>query len=163
MLTHRIAQLTDAHLYFDWANDPTTRQQSFNSDPISLETHTTWFTRRLTDSNTLMLVVENEAGEAVGQVRFERKPVADMPDEVIISLSVDVHQRGKGLAHQLIEQGCAVCQSHWGDVTVHAYIKPDNRASARAFERAGFTLSGESGKFGPSGQEKPGLLYLKTL
>lgn len=163
MLIHRTAQLTDAQLYFDWANDPDTRRQSFHSSPISLETHTAWFTRRLADSNTLMLVFEDEAGEAVGQVRFERKPVADMPDEVIISLSVDAQQRGKGLAHQLIEQGCAVCQSQWGEVTVHAYVKPDNPASARAFERAGFTLSGESGKFGPPGQERPSLLYLKTL
>ncbi|GAB4027236.1 GNAT family N-acetyltransferase [Spirosoma koreense] len=163
MLIYRPARLTDAQLYFDWANDPDTRRQSFNSDPISLETHLSWFTRKLADPHALLLVFEDELGQAVGQVRFERTPVADMPDEVVISLSVDVHQRGKGLALQLIEQGCSVCRSHWGEVTVHAYIKPENRASAQAFERAGFTLSGESGKFGNPGQERPSLLYSKTL
>ncbi|WP_420147090.1 GNAT family N-acetyltransferase [Spirosoma sp.] len=159
MLTHRLAQLTDAQLYFEWTNDPDTRRQSFNSAPISLETHVAWFTQKLADGNTLMIVFENETGKPVGQVRFERKPVADMPDEIIISLSVDAQERGKGLAHQLIEQGCAVCAENWGDVTVHAYIKPENQASGRAFERAGFRLSTESGNFGQASS----LLYLKTL
>ena len=110
-----------------------------------------------------MLVFENETGKPVGQVRFERIPVADMPDEVIIGVSVDARQRGKGLASQLIERGCALCRTRWGEVTIHAYIKPENQASVRAFERAGFRLSGESGKFGRTGQEKPSLLYIKTL
>ncbi|MBD2753120.1 GNAT family N-acetyltransferase [Spirosoma validum] len=163
MLTYRTARLTDAQLYFDWANDPDTRRQSFNSAPISLETHTAWFTRKLADANTLLLVFENETGKAVGQVRFERTPVADMPDEVIIGVSVATSQRGKGLASQLIERGCTICRKQWGEVTIHAYIKPENQASIRAFERAGFRLSGESGKFGMPGQEKPSLLYIKTL
>ncbi|AUD01358.1 GNAT family N-acetyltransferase [Spirosoma pollinicola] len=163
MLTYRTAQPADARLYFDWANDPDTRRQSFSSTPISLETHTAWFTRKLTDPNALLLVFTNEAGHPVGQVRFERTPIADMPDEIIIGVSVDAHYRGKGLAAQLIAQGCAICRKNWGAVTIHAYIKPENAASVHAFDRAGFRLSGESGKFGVSGQDKPCLLYTKTL
>lgn len=167
MLTYRTAQPADARLYFDWANDPDTRQQSFNTAPISLETHTTWFTRKLVDPNALLLIFSNEAGEPVGQVRFERSPVADMPDEIIISISVEATQRGKGVAAQLIKQGCAVCRKRWDAVTIHAYIKGNNQASIRAFERAGFTLSGESGKFGDSGpatsgQHTPCLLYVNS-
>ena len=164
-LTHRPARPDDAQLYFDWANDPDTRRQSFNAEPISPETHVAWFTRKLADPNALLLVVENETGEAVGQVRFERTPVADMPDEIIIGVSVDVRQRGKGLASQLIKLGCAVCREQWGAVIIHAYIKPDNYASVWAFERAGFTLSGESRKFANPGraspsQEMPALVYV---
>jgi RimJ/RimL family protein N-acetyltransferase len=167
MLTYRIAQPADARLYFDWANDPDTRRQSFNSAPISLETHAAWFTRKVADPNALLLIFTNEAGQAVGQVRFERTPVADMPDEIIIGVSVDARHRGKGLASQLIAQGCAICRKQWGAVTIHAYIKPENQASVHAFERAGFRLSGESGKFGISGrvtldQEKPCLLYVNS-
>lgn len=148
MLTYRTAQPADARLYFDWANDPDTRQQSFNSTPISLETHTAWFARKRTDPNTLLLIFQDETGQPVGQVRFERTPVADMPAEIIIGISVDAAERGKGLAGQLIRQGCAVCRDRWEAVAIHAYIKPENTASARAFARAGFVLSGESGKFG---------------
>lgn len=156
-LTYRKAQTSDAQLYFDWANDPDTRRQSFNPNPISLETHTTWFTRKLADANTLLLVFFNEMKQAVGQVRFERTPVADMPDEIIIGISVDARQRGKGMAPQLIQQGCSVCRKEWGVISIHAYIKADNPASMRAFERAGFVLSGESGKF-----DTPSLLYINS-
>jgi RimJ/RimL family protein N-acetyltransferase len=156
-LVFRTAQTKDAQLYFDWANDPDTRRQSFNSNPISLETHTAWFTRKLTDANALLLVFFNELEQAVGQVRFERTPVADMPNEIIIGISVDARQRGKGMATQVIQQGCAACREQWGMVAIHAYIKADNQASMRAFERAGFVLSGESGKF-----DTPSLLYINS-
>lgn len=165
MLTYRTAQPADARLYFDWANDPDTRRQSFHSAPISLETHTSWFSRKLADPNTLLLVFMDETKQPVGQVRFERTPVADMPDEIIIGLSVDAHYRGKGLSVQLIAEGCRVCRKQWGAVTIHAYIKPENQASVRAFERAGFRLSGESGKFDVSGRTtigQPCLLYINS-
>ncbi|GAB3773391.1 hypothetical protein GCM10028818_14860 [Spirosoma horti] len=177
MLTYRTAQPADARLYFDWANDPDTRRQSFHSAPISLETHTSWFSRKLADPNALLLVFTDETKQPVGQVRFERTPVADMPDEIIIGLSVDARHRGKGLAFQLITEGCRVCRKEWGAVTIHAYIKPENQASVRAFERAGFRLSGESGKFDVSGRatigrttpggptsvpDKPCLLYVNS-
>ena len=155
MLTYRVATAEDSQLYFDWANDPDTRRQSFNSAPISPETHAAWFSRKLIDANALLLVISNEDGEPVGQVRFERTPVADMPDEIIIGVSVDVTFRGKGLASVLIKQGCEVCREQWGAVAIHAYIKPDNQASIRSFEKAGFTFSHESGKFGV-----PSLVYV---
>ena len=156
-LTCRTAQTNDARLYFDWANDPDTRRQSFNTNAISLERHTAWFTRKLADANALLLVFFNEMEQPVGQVRFERTPVADMPDEIIIGISVDAGQRGKGMATSLIQQGCAACRKRWGAVSIHAYIKADNPASMRAFERAGFVLSGESGKF-----DAPSLLYINS-
>ncbi|WP_461094584.1 GNAT family N-acetyltransferase [Spirosoma gilvum] len=172
MLTYRTAKPTDAQLYFAWANDPDTRRQSFNSSPISLETHTAWFTRKLADPNALLLVFLNDTGQPVGQVRFERTPVADMPDEIVIGISVDANHRGKGLASQLIQQACTICRQRWEAVTIHAYIKPENQASIRAFERAGFKLSGESGKFGDSspassgritpGQPTHSLLYINS-
>jgi len=140
MITHRLARPDDAQLYFNWTNDPITRQQSFNSNPVSLETHTAWFTRKLNDPNALLFVFDNETGETVGQVRFERTPVSDMPDETIISISIGAAYRGKGLASQLIEQGCAACRAEWGSAPIHAYIKPDNKASVHSFERAGFVL-----------------------
>ncbi len=143
LLTHRLAQPDDVRLYFDWTNDPDTRRQSFSSASIPFDTHAAWFSRKLADPDALMLVFENKTGQPVGQVRFERSP-----NEIVIGISVDAAHRGKGLASQLIELGCVACRERWGSVVVHAYIKPENRASARAFERAGFAFSHESDKFG---------------
>ncbi|MEZ0482913.1 GNAT family N-acetyltransferase [Fibrella aquatica] len=138
---HRIATVNDVRLYFDWANDPSTRQQSFNSAPISWEAHEVWFARKVNDPDVLLLVFETNENIPVGQVRFERQ--AD--GEVIIGVSVDNAFRGRGLAVQLIREASNVCQHHWRNsndpeqaVRISAYIKPNNQPSIRAFERAGF-------------------------
>jgi RimJ/RimL family protein N-acetyltransferase len=139
-LTCRTATPADVDLYFVWANDPDTRRQSFQSEPIPFETHQAWFSRRLIDPDSLLLVFENEAAEPVGQVRFERNNA----NEVTIGLSVDARFRGQGLASRLIESGCVACAERWGICTIFAFIKLDNQASVRAFERAGFRQSLQS-------------------
>ncbi|WP_338875977.1 GNAT family N-acetyltransferase [Spirosoma sp. SC4-14] len=163
MLTYRKAQPSDVQLYFDWANDLETRQQSFNSREIPLETHTAWFTKKLTDPDALLLLFEDEQHKAVGQVRFERKHETDMPAEIIVGVSVDARVRGQGFASQIITQGCEACKEQWGAVTIHAYIKADNQGSVRSFQKAGFKFSHGSGKFNPPGQEGLNLVYVKTL
>ncbi|MBC8152065.1 MAG: GNAT family N-acetyltransferase [Bacteroidetes bacterium] len=142
MLTHRLARPGDVRVYFDWANDPDTRQQSFQTDPIPFATHQAWFSRKLADPNALLLVFEHD-GQPIGQVRIERST-----GENVIGISLDIAFRGKGLSVPLLNQATAAFFAHFPDEQlIHAYIKPDNRASARAFERAGFRLSGETGKF----------------
>jgi RimJ/RimL family protein N-acetyltransferase/energy-coupling factor transporter ATP-binding protein EcfA2 len=137
--THRPATPADVRLYFDWANDPATRQYSFNTKPIPFEVHEAWFARKLTDPNALLLVFETPDNVPVGQVRFEQQTEG----EVVIGLSVDAAFRGMGLASVLIEEACALYWQQRGNVLVTAYIKPDNQASIRAFQRAGFAIIAE--------------------
>ena len=151
----RLATAADAQLYFTWANDPITRQQSFNSAPISWENHVAWFTRKLTDRSALLLVFETSENVPIGQVRFESFD-EDLTGDVengytgigsqkiifslgeAISISVDAQFRGKGIASVLIEEACEVIRKQRVAKSITAYIKPDNMASVRAFERAGF-------------------------
>lgn len=143
-LTFRNAQPADARLYFDWANDALTRQQSFNTNPITWENHVAWFSRKLADPNALLFVFEAQPKQSVGQVRFERSN-----DEVIIGLSLDAAFRGKGLAPKMLQMAVDAyrVQSPPPNLPIHAYIRPDNTASIKSFERAGFRLSHESDKF----------------
>jgi len=138
----RFATSADVQLYFDWTNDPDTRRQSFHSEPIPFNSHVVWFTNKIASENAMMLVFDDETGTPVGQVRFERTA-----NEVVIGLSVDAGFRGKGLASQLISQACQLCCQQWQPGAIIAYIKPDNQASIRSFERAGFIISPESGNF----------------
>jgi RimJ/RimL family protein N-acetyltransferase len=156
MLHHRLAILDDLSLYFDWANDPDTRRQSFSTEPIPMDTHRAWFARQLADPNALLLVFETDdtASQAVGQVRFAR----ETDDRAIISLSVAADFRGQGLASRLIDAACAVCAEQWGSVTVLAYIRPENAASVRAFGRAGFGEPHKTHLF-----DVPCLLLTRTL
>ncbi|MBO0949574.1 GNAT family N-acetyltransferase [Fibrella forsythiae] len=142
-MRHRVATAADVRLYFDWANDPDTRRQSFHSAPILWENHEAWFAGKIVDPNALLLVFETDEHEPVGQVRFDRQT----DGEVIVGISVDKAFRGRGLASLLIQQACEACRKKWGNVPISAYIRPDNQPSIRAFERAGFTDSHESRKF----------------
>lgn len=144
-LTFRTAQPADAQLYFDWANDPVTRQQSFNTTPISWEKHTNWFARKIADPNTLLLVFETQQKVPVGQIRFEQ-----LIDEVVIGISLDSAFRGQGLAPVMLRAASETYHNQFPDdnLPIHAYIRPDNLASVRSFERAGFMFSHESDKFG---------------
>lgn len=144
-LVYRSAQPDDDRLYFDWANDPVIRQQSFKTTSISWENHTTWFSGKLTDPNTLLLVFETQQGEPVGQVRLEQ-----LGPEIIIGISLDSTFRGKGLALNIIKAAIEAAHSHFPNkaLPIHAYIRRDNPASIRSFEKAGFAFSRESGKFG---------------
>ena len=140
----RPARPTDVRLYFEWANDPQTRQQSFNAEPISWENHEAWFARKMADPNALLLVFDTDDNVPVGQVRFEKQANG----EVIIGVSVDKDFRGRGLASVLIREACTDCRVKWGNVPVTAYIKPENVASVRAFGKAGFGGLHQSSKFG---------------
>jgi RimJ/RimL family protein N-acetyltransferase len=138
----RVATSADVRLYFDWANDPATRQNSFNTDPISFDAHQAWFSRKLTDPDALLLVFETPDNVPTGQVRFERQPNS----KVVIGISVDAAFRGMGLAPVLLEEACLVYRRQQGNVPITAYIKPDNQASIRAFVRAGFSIVATDGE-----------------
>jgi RimJ/RimL family protein N-acetyltransferase len=149
-IRHRVATAADVQLYFEWANDPVTRQQSFNSAPIPWKNHEAWFAQKIVDPDALLLVFETSANVPIGQVRFERFNDEMTATIVVlwpeaISLSIDAQFRGKGIVAILIEESCDVLRSQKGPVLIIAYIKPANAASIRAFERAGFVLQ-------PSGQ-----------
>jgi RimJ/RimL family protein N-acetyltransferase len=124
-LTVRPVREGDRRLLFEWASDPETRAQSFTSAPIAWEEHLSWFRHRVDADDVLMLIGELE-GEPVGHVRFEHGEV---------SVVVAPGHRGRGLASALIAAGTAA----YGGPAV-ARVKPENVASRRAFERAGYVL-----------------------
>jgi RimJ/RimL family protein N-acetyltransferase len=85
-----------------------------------------------------LLYVVLASGEPIGQVRLER--CGEREAEVSLSLAAD--WRGRGLAARVIRLGTDEAARSGFDV-VHAYIKPDNDVSHRAFVRAGYVREGE--------------------
>jgi UDP-2,4-diacetamido-2,4,6-trideoxy-beta-L-altropyranose hydrolase len=134
----RPAQKHDMRLLWEWANDPAVRAASFSSGPISWETHRAWFTEKLRQKKCLILIAEDDAGTPVGQVRFD--PRDDGGADVNVSLAKA--SRGRGLASSIIESGVqeAFRTANWN--RIHAFIKPENAASQKAFEKAGFAAAG---------------------
>lgn len=134
-LNIRLATIQDAQLLFDWANDPITRLNSFNTAPIKWADHVTWLNKKLSDPESIIYLVY--IGEnPIGVVKF------DKGIETIIGVTVAPSQRGKGLGGAILRKAC---DEFWkiNSEDVIAYIKKDNTASLRIFVKAGFKLAEE--------------------
>jgi RimJ/RimL family protein N-acetyltransferase len=118
-----------------WANEPAVRAASFQSAAIPWETHVRWLARRLRMPKTVRIyVVETPAHGPIGQVRFERTHST----RAVVSVAVSRQLRGQGVGPVLIRRGCVRAVKELRVRRVLAYIKANNSASIRAFERAGF-------------------------
>ncbi|GAB3634611.1 UDP-2,4-diacetamido-2,4,6-trideoxy-beta-L-altropyranose hydrolase [Hymenobacter arcticus] len=147
--TLRRTTAADAELYFDWANDPAVRQFAIHPEPISWETHTAWFTRRLQDIDSYLYVLSTAGGEPVGQMRIE----FDGPGQPgLIDYSVAATHRGRGLGAVVLRRALQRLRHdrpHLAGGAVRGQVQAGNVASARVFEglrfvrQAAVTLRGE--------------------
>jgi RimJ/RimL family protein N-acetyltransferase len=120
----------DLMLYFNWANDPLVRMTSFFFKPIEAEEHNEWFSKKLNDDNACLYVLEKNS-KHFGQVRFE------ITNIIVVSISVDVNFRGQGLASKMLSLAIKTFHENYkGDI--YAYIRKDNLASIKIFEKTGF-------------------------
>jgi len=128
----------DCRLLWEWANDPQVRAAAFSSDPISWEDHVKWFASKLNDPNCIIFVALDNDGASVGQIRF------DITDEreAEIDVNIDRKRRGLGYGTLLIDKGVEEIFRTTSVRIVHAFIKPDNVSSIRAFEKAKFKKIG---------------------
>ncbi len=124
----------DVDLLFRWANDPLVRANSFNSEVISWNTHTTWFEHVLHSDGVRIYIAIGDNDAPIGQIRYTLTDA-----DAVVGLSLDVKVRGRGIASRLICDGtskylqdCVLCER------VHAYVKVRNFPSAQAFLKAGY-------------------------
>ncbi|MCF3107522.1 GNAT family N-acetyltransferase [Niabella sp. CC-SYL272] len=127
----------DKQITFDWANDTVARANSFNSEPIAFETHSTWFDKKLSDKNCIYYICKID-NKPAGLVRFDKNGT-----DIIIGITIDQHFRGRNLASKILTSSCKMYLSETGNNVIYAYIKKENIASVKSFERAGFTFQKE--------------------
>jgi RimJ/RimL family protein N-acetyltransferase len=131
----RPATLNDSNQLFEWTNDPTVRQYSFNPNPVSRAEHELWFATRLADPDSLLLIAEQpDHGSLVGIIRFQ---VADQ--QATLSYSLDAKYRGLGLAPLLLLAGTRYLTRAFPKVQrILGHVQRHNIASVKAFDRIGF-------------------------
>lgn len=132
-LTLRPARPEDAPLFWEWANDPAVRSQAFTPQAIPLEEHLAWFRSKMAGPDSLLLVVEDD-GVPVGQVRFDRRSA----DEAEIDVSVARAHRGRGVGSQALRLGSARARDHLGVTSLVGVVFEENLTSRAAFRAAGF-------------------------
>jgi UDP-2,4-diacetamido-2,4,6-trideoxy-beta-L-altropyranose hydrolase len=134
LLTLRPATIDDARTLFEWRNDPSTRAASFITDAVVWEDHVGWLRASLASPDVRIVVAELD-GSPVGVQRIVRDG-----DRATISVTVAPTARARGLATPLI-RGSVASAHALGVRRIDAYIRPDNVASLRAFEGAGFVAA----------------------
>lgn len=127
-VTVRKATADDAADLLAWRNDPLTRAMSRTAEPVEAAEHARWFQRALRDTTCTLLIGE-EGGRKIGMVRLTRD------EETEVSINLNPAARGRGLARELL--ALALAQERGA---ILAVIKPENLASIRLFEGAGFVL-----------------------
>jgi RimJ/RimL family protein N-acetyltransferase len=139
MLVLRPARDDDEVRLLRWRNDPSTRRASLTRQQISSDDHHAWLARLLNDPDCQLLIIEDE-GRPVGQVRFDR--VA--PDIAVISIGLAVAERGRGLGREALRVARAEGHRRLAVTELRAVVRRGNLASLRAFAAAGFRPVGES-------------------
>jgi UDP-2,4-diacetamido-2,4,6-trideoxy-beta-L-altropyranose hydrolase len=137
-LSFREATMDDARLLWEWANDLSVREQSFNTEPIEWESHIIWLQKRMNSSDTqFYLLLENK--EPVGQIRYDREEDGISAE---IGFSVAKEHRGKRFGIELLNLTRNRALKDLNCKQITALVIKGNEASHKAFLRAGFEEAG---------------------
>ena len=134
----RRAQESDGRLLWEWANESEVRAASFSSEPISWATHVAWFVEKLRQEKCHVFIAEDDKGTPIGQIRFDTRTDGDSE----IDISIAKAWRGRGFAVPLIKQAARLILNGGPHARLHAFVKPENVASVKAFEKGGFKRGG---------------------
>lgn len=132
----RRVEMSDLRVVWEWLNRPEVRAVSFTSDPIPWSQHVQWFSSKLQDQACTYFVSTDEQGSPTGQVRYESEG-----DHAVVSVCVAPEQRGRGYGARLLRVASRALFQCTAVSKIHAYIKPSNQSSVRAFTLAGYKKS----------------------
>ena len=137
MLKVRQAVKSDMEQFLAWHNDPVVLANSLTESRIEMANHQRWYLQKLASADCGLYVVEYDS-EPAGQFRFDSDG-----SEATINYSLAAVFRGRGLATESMMRAIAAFHNDHAQVTsLVAFVKPDNVASCRVFEKLHFELDG---------------------
>lgn len=131
----RPAHAGDKRTFWELSNQPSVRAASFHSLPIPWEDHERWFANRLANADSRLLMAYDADDRVVGQSRLDFEG-----GDAVISIGVSESSRGLGYGKQIVSSTVRRAFATGRCNRIMAFIKPDNAASTRTFEKAGFTF-----------------------
>jgi len=129
----RRAEIGDAKLCFDWANDPQVREQSYSKAAIPWENHLAWFIRKIKDANTFYYILVHQ-NQPAAQIRFD----IDEKRVATISYLSGENFRGKGMGLWILAAGIQQLLRETNPQQIIGHVKNNNIASQRSFEKLAF-------------------------
>lgn len=138
----RVAVSADRDVIFNWRNDENTRRYFRDTAPIKYETHTEWFSEVLASDDQDLLIGE-VGGVSTGVLRYDY-----YQDRAAVSIYMAPGRAGSGLGSETLRQGTFWVSEHRPDTRwLVASIYPENSASVRAFEKAGYIAGARTAEF----------------
>jgi UDP-2,4-diacetamido-2,4,6-trideoxy-beta-L-altropyranose hydrolase len=134
----RQANAKDIWTFLDWKNDPSTRQNSLNTDVVDYKTHRRWFQQQISNDHIEMAVFEFW-GLPIAQIRL-----AKSKDTATISYSVDAVSRERGLGKKMISELVHREREVRRFTKLIAVVKSSNSPSISIFKSAGFSATRSS-------------------
>lgn len=128
----RPMQEGDAATLFRFQTASGARVYARNPEPPSWDEHRAWFEKRLADTTRPFFMIE-VAGEPAGMVRLDQRE--GRPGEYEVSILVDPAWQKQGLGQTALR----LLRLCYPDLTVFAHVSPQNVASQKIFENAGYT------------------------
>ena len=123
----------DRELIWHWANEEETREASYSQAQISWNEHVRWFDSVRRQKNHRFFIADDGRKKPIGQIRFEIDN-----KEAIISFSVSPEARRRGYGKEILFKAVTKIFNETNIEQVSAYVKSDNEASLRVFQKAGF-------------------------
>jgi RimJ/RimL family protein N-acetyltransferase len=124
----RKATHNDWKILLDWRNDPTTRENSFETGEVSEQTHKLWFNDSLLNPYREIYILEDN-NIPVGSIRSDNVAT----NKYVLSWSIAPNQRGNGYGTKILE---LFLKDKTGNFI--AEIKPENIASIKMVQKNGF-------------------------
>jgi UDP-2,4-diacetamido-2,4,6-trideoxy-beta-L-altropyranose hydrolase len=137
LLKLRLVEEKDSRLLWEWSNDPEVRAASFSTEPIAWEDHIQWFKSKINAHNCIFYIALDINNVPIGQIRYDIER-----NEAVISISIDRKFRYQGYGTHLINLGCKQIFRDTNLTKIHAYIKPNNQVSIKAFSQSNFQMMG---------------------
>jgi len=133
----REANITDAKLLFEWANDNDVRATAIIKKKIEWKDHLNWLIGKLQSTQSHIYIL-TEGDDNIGMVRFDKNY-----DMFIISYSIDKLHRKKGMGLFILQLGIKKISENEPHCNFKATVQIDNTASNKIFEKLGFSLEKE--------------------
>ena len=135
----RKATEEDYGIVFEWRNDQLSREMFFETAPISIDEHKSWFVGALKDKMRQIYIGEIDK-KPVGITRFD---LQKGKKEAEVSITISPSMRGKGLGKELLISSIDYLETQL-DIQLFARVKNINIASKSIFESAGFQIYKET-------------------
>ncbi|MCR4745636.1 MAG: GNAT family N-acetyltransferase [Lachnospiraceae bacterium] len=124
----REVEKDDLELLYSWVNEESVRKYAFDSHIITLEEHTAWFNRMMSDPNQIQFIMMVQESP-VGQIRFSVDG-----SEAEIDYSISQHYRGCGYGREIIRIGIKKMNQVRPNVKkLIGRVKATNSASIKCF------------------------------